>query len=41
MKTVLIAIGIILALALALLVYACIVVGGRAERQLHGEEREG
>ena len=40
MKTVLIVAGILAAVALAFLVFACIVVGGRAERRLYGEDWE-
>ena len=40
MKTVLIVIGIALVVLLALMGYACIVVGSDAERQMEAWERE-
>ena len=40
MKTVLIVIGIALAVLLALMGYACIIVGSDAERQMEAWERE-
>lgn len=40
MKTVLIVAGILAAVALAFLVFACIVVGGKAERRLCASDWE-
>ena len=40
MKTVLIVIGIALVVLLALMGYACIIVGSDAERQMEAWERE-
>ena len=40
MKTILIIIGVALALLLALMGYACVVVGSDAERQMEAWERE-
>ena len=40
MKTILIIIGIALVVLLALMGYACIIVGGDAERQMEAWERE-
>ena len=40
MKTVLIVIGIALVVLLALMGYACVVVGSDAERQMEAWERE-
>ena len=40
MKTILIIIGIVLAVLLALMGYACVVVGSDAERQMEAWERE-
>ena len=40
MKTVLIALGVLAAVTATFLVYACIVVGDRAERRLNGEDWE-
>ena len=40
MKTILIIIGIAFVVLLALMGYACIIVGGDAERQMEAWERE-
>lgn len=40
MKTILIIIGIVLVVLLALMGYACVVVGSDAERQMEAWERE-
>ena len=40
MKTILIVIGVVLVLLLALIGYACIIVGSDAERQMETWERE-
>lgn len=40
LKTILIVIGIALVILLALMGYACIIVGGDAERQMEAWERE-
>lgn len=40
LKTILIIIGIALVVLLALMGYACIIVGGDAERQMEAWERE-
>lgn len=40
MKTALILVGIVLVLAIAFLAYACVVAGGRAEREMFSDDRE-